>query len=102
MKCKLQEILLNIIVTKIFFRIKISFNVNHSVDTDMEPEITDKMDKPDVGELKSKPAFKVDLVRGNTTISLFCSFINTQDQDENYSRLILFRKVWMFQIIFFR
>lgn len=70
------------------FRIKISFNVNHSVDTDMEPEINEKMDKPDIGELKSRPAFKIDLVRGNTTISLFCSFINTQDQDENYSMLL--------------
>lgn len=69
-----------------FFRIKISFNVNHSVDTDVEPEINEKMEKADVGELKSKPSFKIDLVRGNTTVSLMCSFVNTQDQEEGFSK----------------
>lgn len=44
------------------------------------------MDKPDVGELKSKPAFKIDLHRGNTTISLLCSFIAPGEQDEGYSK----------------
>lgn len=71
-----------------YFRIKISFNVNHSVDTDVEPEIHEKLDKPDIGELKSKPSFKIDLVRGNTTVSLLCSFVNTQDQEEGYSMLL--------------
>lgn len=73
----------------LFCRIKISFNVNHSVDTDVEPEIQEKMDKPDIGDLKSKPSFKIELVRGNTTVSLLCSFINAQDQDEGYSKSTL-------------
>ncbi|CAH1954909.1 unnamed protein product [Acanthoscelides obtectus] len=62
--------------------VKITFNVNHSVDTDDEPEVQENMDKPEIGELKSKPAFKVELVRGSTTLSLMCSFISQQDQQE--------------------
>nr|CAI5849205.1 unnamed protein product [Callosobruchus analis] len=66
--------------------VKITFNVNHSVDSDNEPEVHESMDKPEIGELKSKPAFKVELVRGKTTISLLCSFINPQEQqDDGYN-----------------
>ncbi|KAL1517671.1 hypothetical protein ABEB36_001406 [Hypothenemus hampei] len=65
--------------------IKIVFNVNHSVDTDAEPEIHENMDKPDIGELKSRPAFRVDLVRGNTTVSASCSFLPPGEQDEGYN-----------------
>lgn len=43
------------------------------------------MDKPDIGELKSKPAFKIELLRGNTTVSLVCSYNNPQENDEEYS-----------------
>ncbi|XP_060520457.1 complement component 1 Q subcomponent-binding protein, mitochondrial [Cylas formicarius] len=60
--------------------VKISFNVNHSVDTD-EPEVHENSDKADVGELKSKPAFKIDLVRGDTTVSVLCSFVNAGEED---------------------
>ncbi|XP_023015336.1 complement C1q binding protein P32 [Leptinotarsa decemlineata] len=67
--------------------IKITFNVNHTVDTDPdeEPKLHENMDKPDIGELKSKPAFKVELIRGDTTVSLLCSFMNPNDQDEGYN-----------------
>ncbi|XP_018334609.1 complement component 1 Q subcomponent-binding protein, mitochondrial [Agrilus planipennis] len=65
--------------------IKIQFNVNHTVDTGSEPEIHPNMDKPDIGELKSKPSFKVDLVRDNTTVSLVCSFVEQGQQDETYN-----------------
>lgn len=65
--------------------IRIQFSVNHTVDTDDEPEINPGADKPEVGELKSKPAFKVDLVRGNTTVSLLCSFIGQGEQEEGYN-----------------
>lgn len=68
------------------FRIKISFNVNHSVDTDAEPELQENLDKPEIGELKSKPSFRIDLVRGSTTLSLLCSFINPNEQEEGYSK----------------
>lgn len=66
----------------VVFRIKIQFSVNHTVDTDIEPEINQASDKPDVGELKSKPAFRVDFVRGKTTLTMLCSFIQEPDQQE--------------------
>ncbi|CAG9864141.1 unnamed protein product [Phyllotreta striolata] len=62
-------------------KIKITFNVNHSVDTDIEPEVSEKMDKPELGELKSKPGFKVELIRDKTTVSLLCSFV-VSDEDQ--------------------
>jgi len=65
--------------------IKISFNVNHSVDTDAEPEIHSNLDKPELGELKSKPAFKVEIVRGKTTFSVLCSFVGPNEQEEGYN-----------------
>ncbi|XP_050312423.1 complement component 1 Q subcomponent-binding protein, mitochondrial isoform X1 [Anthonomus grandis grandis] len=65
--------------------ITISFNVNHSVDTEAEPEIHPDQDKPEIGELKSKPAFKIDLVRGETTVSVLCSFVTPSDQDDGYN-----------------
>ncbi|KAK5639750.1 hypothetical protein RI129_010561 [Pyrocoelia pectoralis] len=65
--------------------IKIHFNVNHTVDTDAEPEINTTSDKPEIGELKSKPSFKIDMVRDNTTVSLVCSFITSDQQEEGYN-----------------
>ncbi|KAF5278862.1 hypothetical protein FQR65_LT03551 [Abscondita terminalis] len=65
--------------------IKIQFNVNHSVDTDNEPEMNPEADKPEIGELKSKPTFKVDLIRDNTTVSLVCSFIGPDQQEDGYN-----------------
>lgn len=86
MKSKLCT-LIKLTLIKYDFRIKITFNVNHSVDSDVEPDIDPNMDKPDVGELKSKPSFRVELLRGNTTISLMCSFVNPGEESE-YSMLI--------------
>lgn len=61
------------------------FNVNHSVDTENEPEVHPNMDKADIGEMKSKPAFKVDLMRGETTVCLLCSFVEPNEQEEGYN-----------------
>ncbi|KAJ8929059.1 hypothetical protein NQ314_018291 [Rhamnusium bicolor] len=38
-------------------KIKITFNVNHTVDTDAEPDLHENLDKAEIGELKSKPTF---------------------------------------------
>lgn len=66
-------------------KITIRFNVNHTVDTDAEAQIEQNMEKPDVGELKSKPTFKVDIIKGDTTVCLLCSFIEPSDQEEGYN-----------------
>lgn len=66
-------------------KITIRFNVNHTVDTDAEAQLEQNVEKPDVGELKSKPTFKVDLIKGDTTVCLLCSFIEPSDQEEGYN-----------------
>ncbi|KAL2738208.1 hypothetical protein V1477_011567 [Vespula maculifrons] len=54
--------------------IRISFNINHTVDSNSEPEIDPQSDNADIGEMKSKPSFTVDIVRGNQTLGFTCSF----------------------------
>nr|CAD7428656.1 unnamed protein product [Timema monikensis] len=52
-------------------KIEINFNINHTVDADAdtEAEVNPNMDKPEFGELKSKPNFEVDIKRGSQTLS---------------------------------
>lgn len=74
----------------LFFRITIAFNVNHTVDTDSEPEVDPRDDKPDIGEMKSKPNFTIDIKRANQTLGFTCSFNNepgASGADEGYSKL---------------
>lgn len=68
------------------FRIKITFNVNHTVDTEVLPKVDSNMDEPEFGELKSKPAFKVEITRGSTTLSVFCSFMESDEQEGGTSK----------------
>ncbi|XP_038220538.1 complement component 1 Q subcomponent-binding protein, mitochondrial [Zerene cesonia] len=54
--------------------VRITFNVNHTVDSedfgdDIQPE------KQEFAEMRSKPQFEVDLVRGDTTLGFTCSFL---------------------------
>lgn len=55
--------------------IEVNFNINHTVDSESEPEINPTADKPDVG-MRSKPTFEVDVKRGNKTLGFTCSFIS--------------------------
>lgn len=69
-------------------RIEIHFNINHTVDNEAEANIDPSMEKPDFGELKSKPTFDVDIKRGNSTLSFTCSFFETQppETEDGYSK----------------
>ncbi|XP_063707587.1 complement component 1 Q subcomponent-binding protein, mitochondrial [Culicoides brevitarsis] len=66
-------------------KVVIKFNINHSVDTEAEPEIDPNADKPDFGEMKSKPTFEVDIVRGNTTLGFTCSFFTGEAEEGEYN-----------------
>ncbi|KNC21664.1 hypothetical protein FF38_09769 [Lucilia cuprina] len=66
-------------------KIVINFNVNHTVDTEDEPELDPNADKPDLGEMRSKPQFEVDIVRGSTTLSFTCSFLQGTPQEGEYN-----------------
>lgn len=74
-------------------KIVISFNVNHTVDANEEPEIDPTMDKPNFAEMKSTPQFEVDIVKGGKTLSFTCSFINNEESEEGeYSTFGLYNQ----------
>uniref|UniRef100_A0A1L8E2Y3 Putative complement component 1 n=1 Tax=Nyssomyia neivai TaxID=330878 RepID=A0A1L8E2Y3_9DIPT len=81
--------------------IKISFSVNHTVDTEEEAEIDPAMDKPNLAEMKSKPQFEIDIIKGTQTLSFTCSFLQNQGEDaEGYNdifgidELVLYDGEW--------
>lgn len=64
--------------------ITVSFNVNHTVDSEeVEPE-TNAQQNEKFGEMKSKPTFEVDVKKGNRTLSFTCSFLTGEAQDGEY------------------
>lgn len=67
-------------------KIIISFNVNHTVDTEDDGAEVDmgSSEKPDMAEMRSKPTFEVDIVKGKTTLSFTCSFLHGTAQEGEY------------------
>lgn len=54
--------------------IRVTFNVNHTVDSDdFEGDV--QTEKQEFSEMRSKPQFEVDLVRGDTTLGFTCSYL---------------------------
>ncbi|XP_073845806.1 complement C1q binding protein P32 [Musca autumnalis] len=78
-------------------KIIINFNVNHTVDTEEEPEINPSADKPDLGEMRSKPQFEVDIVRGNTTLSFTCSFLEGTPEEGEYNDIFGIDEMTIYQ-----
>lgn len=71
-------------------RIVISFNINHTVDAEDEPEIeADANEQAQLGEMKSKPTFEVDIIRGGHTLSFTCSFLQGAPSEGEYSKFIM-------------
>jgi len=68
-------------------KITVSFNVNHTVDSeeDQEPDVNPEQDKPEFGEMKSKPTFEVEVHKDNKTLSFTCSFLQGEAQEGEYN-----------------
>lgn len=66
-------------------RIIISFNVNHTVDAEEEAEVNPSADKPEFAEMKSKPQFEIDVIKGSQTLSFTCSFLRGEAQEGEYN-----------------
>lgn len=63
--------------------------MNHTVDAEPEADIDPNMDKPEFAEMKSKPQFEVEIVRGKSNLSFTCSFIadaGQQGTGESYGK----------------
>lgn len=65
--------------------VKITFSVSHTINTD-EPEIESNTNS-EIGELRSQPDFTVDIIRGNTTLQLNCSYTTADERQEGYGKL---------------
>lgn len=78
-------------------KVVITFNVNHTVDTEAEPEIDPNADKPDFGEMKSKPTFEVDIVRGNTTLGFTCSFFQGEAEEGEYNDIFSIDEITLYE-----
>lgn len=72
----------NYIIT---YSLTISFNVNHSVDQEDEPEINPNQDQPEFGEMKSKPTFEIDIKKDNRILSFTCSYLQGEAQEGEYN-----------------
>jgi len=66
-------------------KIKISFNINHTVDTDSDAENFDETDEKAMAEMKSTPNFEVDIVKGGKTLSFTCSFLKGTPDETEYN-----------------
>ncbi|XP_072748136.1 complement component 1 Q subcomponent-binding protein, mitochondrial [Anoplolepis gracilipes] len=80
--------------------IHISFNVNHTVDADAEGEVDPRQDNVEIGEMKSKPTFTVDIIRGNQTLGFTCSF-NSQPgasgADDSYNDIFGIDEITLYE-----
>lgn len=67
-------------------RITIKFNVNHTVDADQDNELEAPESEANDDAIKSKPNFEVDVVRGGTTLSFTCQFLEGQAAEGEYGK----------------
>lgn len=77
---------------RIFFRILIKFNVNHSVDdanaTDSDVEFDNQQQaQQEPPKLLSKPTLEVDIVKNDTTLSLTCTYLGGQPTEGEYGNI---------------
>ncbi|KAH8370716.1 hypothetical protein KR093_004762 [Drosophila rubida] len=78
-------------------KVVVSFNVNHTVDSEEEPEINPNADKPELGEMRSKPQFEVDIIRGNSTLSFTCSYLQGEAQEGEYNDVFSIDEMSIFE-----
>ncbi|XP_018788294.1 PREDICTED: complement component 1 Q subcomponent-binding protein, mitochondrial [Bactrocera latifrons] len=78
-------------------KIVINFNVNHTVDTEDEPELDPNAEKAETGEMRSKPRFEIDIVKANTTLSFTCSFLEGTPQEGEYNDIFGIDEICIYQ-----
>ncbi|XP_037032975.1 complement component 1 Q subcomponent-binding protein, mitochondrial isoform X2 [Bradysia coprophila] len=78
-------------------KIKVSFNINHTVDTSDEQYEENQSDEKTVADMKSTPNFEVDIIRGGKTLSFTCSFLKGVPQEEEYDDVFGIDEVTIFE-----
>lgn len=79
----------------------VKLNVNHSVDAEESQDINPNQDKePEMGGMKSKPNFNVEVEKGGKTLALTCTYssdLPTEDQtDDTYSDSFQITEICMY------
>ncbi|KAL6443628.1 hypothetical protein ACFW04_001628 [Cataglyphis niger] len=80
--------------------IRISFNINHTVDADAEAEVDPRQDDVELGEMRSKPTFTVDIIRDNRTLGFTCSFNNqpgASGADDSYNDIFGIDEITLYE-----
>ncbi|XP_077298761.1 complement C1q binding protein P32 [Arctopsyche grandis] len=80
--------------------ISINFNVNHTVDSESSDDEVVDADKEEFAEMRSRPQFEIDIIRGDATLSFTCSFIqDTQpvQEGDGYNDVFGIDEITMYQ-----
>ncbi|XP_065353965.1 complement component 1 Q subcomponent-binding protein, mitochondrial-like [Cloeon dipterum] len=77
-------------------RIKIYFNINHTVDADGGSH---QEEHQEISEMRSQPTFEVELIRGDEILGLTCSFLTPdhQNPDDEYQDVFSIDEVTMYK-----
>lgn len=80
-------------------KIQISFNINHTVDTDDDGDDFDatNANEKSMAEMKSTPNFEVDITRAGKTLSFTCSFLKGIPSEEEYNDVFGIDEVTMYE-----
>ncbi|BES95994.1 complement component 1 Q subcomponent-Hypothetical protein protein [Nesidiocoris tenuis] len=78
--------------------IEVNFNINHSVDADVEPEINPTADKPELGAMKSRPVFEVEIKKGAQTLGFTCTIVSpsSESSENEYNDLFTIDEVVLY------
>ncbi|CAB0004879.1 unnamed protein product [Nesidiocoris tenuis] len=78
--------------------VEVNFNINHSVDADVEPEINPTADKPELGAMKSRPVFEVEIKKGAQTLGFTCTIVSpsSESSENEYNDLFTIDEVVLY------
>lgn len=75
----------------LFNRILVKFNVNHTVDAEEDLELDNQQQaQQEAPKLLSKPNFEIDIKKGDTTLSLSCTYLSGQPAEGEYGNIDFF------------
>jgi len=77
-------------------KIVITFNVNHTVDSE-QSEFEELEEHKQSPAMSSKPNFDVDITKGDVTLGLSCTFLQTPAQEQQYDEVFGIEEITIYQ-----
>jgi len=83
-------------------QITITLNVNHSVESDYEPETEGKAPEEKDATMRCRPKFDIEILKGGNTLAFGCSYMNdvedvVEPQQEEYQDNFVIEEVTLFK-----